>query len=169
MARPKRRLLPLTPRPTNCHSERSDPAFSCAPVCGVPGRAVEEPYSCKLVGGVPPSSVLSQRSTFQPSNLQRSNVFSELSPVLSYNYKLFCTSEKRNPFLFKQIRTLLQKHPGGGYPLRINARIAKPTEAVQIRRTSPKSVARVLRTSSSTRIIPTNGISPAAITIGSNE
>ena len=28
---------------------------------------------------------------------------------------LFCTHKKLNPFLFKQFRTLLQKHPGWGY------------------------------------------------------
>src|SRR5262249_7909845 len=37
-----------------------------------------------------------------------------------------------------------------------------------IRRTSPASVARVLRTSSKTRIIPTNGIKPATTTIELN-
>ena len=40
--------------------------------------------------------------------------------------------------------------------------------SVHIRLTKPASVARVLRTSSKTKIIPTNGINPAAITIGSN-
>ena len=39
---------------------------------------------------------------------------------------------------------------------------------LQIRRTNPRSVAPVLRTSSKTRSIPIKGISPATIIIGSN-
>ena len=42
-----------------------------------------------------------------------------------------------------------------------------PEDQLQSRRTRPSSVARVLRTSKSTRTIPKNGTNPAAITIGS--
>src|SRR5262249_58732907 len=48
-----------------------------------------------------------------------------------------------------------------------NARDAD-LQRFHIRRTSPASVARVLRTSSKTRIIPTNGIKPATTTIELN-
>ena len=41
------------------------------------------------------------------------------------------------------------------------------TASRQMRRTSPSSVARVLRTRSSTRIMATKGTMPATITIGS--
>src|SRR6266705_2982956 len=37
------------------------------------------------------------------------------SPLFSYTYRLFCTCQKLNPFLFMQFRTLCQKHPGGGW------------------------------------------------------
>ncbi len=37
------------------------------------------------------------------------------SPLFSYTYRLFCTCQKLNPFLFTQFRTLCQKHPGGGW------------------------------------------------------
>jgi uncharacterized protein YceH (UPF0502 family) len=36
------------------------------------------------------------------------------SSFFSRSYKLFCTTRKFNPFLFKQFRTLSQKHPGVG-------------------------------------------------------
>ncbi len=39
-------------------------------------------------------------------------------PLFSYTYRLFCTCQKLNPFLFTQFRTLCQKHPGGGWALR---------------------------------------------------
>src|SRR6266581_7393104 len=35
-------------------------------------------------------------------------------PLFSYTYRLFCTCQKLNPFLFMQFRPLFQKHPGGG-------------------------------------------------------
>jgi hypothetical protein len=54
--------------------------------------------------------------TFQPSNV--STVFG-LSRFFSCNSTLFCTIQNRILFLFNQIRTLLQKHPGGGYPPRL--------------------------------------------------
>src|SRR5882762_8181422 len=41
--------------------------------------------------------------------------------------------------------------------------------SLHIRRTNPCSVARVFRTSNNTRIMPMNGMSPAATMIGSNE
>src|SRR5712692_9098568 len=43
------------------------------------------------------------------SNLQ------PLTSVFSHYSTLFCTLQNLNPFVFKQIRTLLQKHPGGGW------------------------------------------------------
>ena len=38
------------------------------------------------------------------------------SSFFSDSCALFCISQKLNPFLFKQFRTLLQKHPGVGEP-----------------------------------------------------
>jgi hypothetical protein len=38
------------------------------------------------------------------------------SSFVSYSYELFCVPQKLNPFLFKQFRTLSQKHPGWGTP-----------------------------------------------------
>ena len=46
--------------------------------------------------------------------------------------------------------------------------IRKYVALLQIRRTKPRSVALLLRTSSKTRSIPIKGISPATIIIGSN-
>jgi hypothetical protein len=53
-------------------------------------------------------------STFKPSNMP---TFFVLSSAFSYPYKLFCTFQNLNSFVFKQIRTLSQKHPGVGYLL----------------------------------------------------
>lgn len=52
----------------------------------------------------------------------------------------------------------------------VNFRVRFTTlEGFHIRRTSPASVARVLRTSSKTTIMPTNGTKPTTTTIGSND
>lgn len=51
----------------------------------------------------------------------------------------------------------------------IPARPAALAVTSHIGRVSPRSVARVLRTSNSTRIIPTKGTSPATMMIVSNE
>ena len=50
-------------------------------------------------------------STFKPSNMP---TFFVLSSAFSCPCKLFCTFQTLNSFVFKQIRTLLQKHPGWG-------------------------------------------------------
>src|SRR5271163_164970 len=39
-----------------------------------------------------------------------------LTHVVSYSYKLFCTCRKHNSSIFKQLQTLLPKHPGWGIP-----------------------------------------------------
>jgi len=38
--------------------------------------------------------------------------------ILAHSFALFCLHAKPNSFLFMQFRTLSQKHPGVGYPLR---------------------------------------------------
>jgi len=38
------------------------------------------------------------------------------NPFFSYSSTLFCTHQELNSFIFKQIRTLSQKHPGWGIP-----------------------------------------------------
>jgi hypothetical protein len=42
---------------------------------------------------------------------------STLSSLFSNSSTLFCIHANLNPFLFKQFRTLSQKHPGAGIPL----------------------------------------------------
>jgi hypothetical protein len=49
--------------------------------------------------------------TFKPANLP---TLPDLSPFFSHSSELFCTVQKSNSFLFKQFRTLSQKHPGVG-------------------------------------------------------
>jgi hypothetical protein len=75
MARSKRRLLPVSLPPyLNCHSERSDPAFSCAPVRGAPGHAVEEPlFASPFFVFSPPHPVISNGAgrLFLSASLQR--------------------------------------------------------------------------------------------------
>src|SRR5229473_6851478 len=62
-------------------------------------------YPCrKLLSPLKPSSSLRPASPFQ-----------HLTSAFSYSSELFCTRQKLNSFLFKQFRTLLQKHPGVGY------------------------------------------------------
>src|SRR5207245_8532405 len=39
-----------------------------------------------------------------------------LTSAFSHSSTLFCTRQKLNSFLFKQFRTLSQKHPGWGTP-----------------------------------------------------
>jgi len=39
---------------------------------------------------------------------------SELFPLFSYSYALFCTHQNHNSFVFKRFRTLCAKHPGVG-------------------------------------------------------
>ncbi len=34
--------------------------------------------------------------------------------ILAHSFALFCTPQKRKSFLFKRLRTLCAKHPGGG-------------------------------------------------------
>ncbi len=58
------------------------------------------------VEGASHSETARSSSTFQR--------ISELSPFVSHSSELFCTHAKLNAFLFKQFRTLSQKHPGGG-------------------------------------------------------
>ncbi|SRR5712691_4939215 len=65
-------------------------------------------YPCrKLLSPLKPSSSLRPASPFQ-----------HLTSAFSYSSELFCTRQKLNSFLFKQFRTLSQKHPGVGYPSR---------------------------------------------------
>ncbi len=63
-------------------------------------------------------SALDFSSAPSSSSLHQSRItrHQPLSLFLSYFSKLFGTHQKRNPFVFKQIRTLSQKHPGWGYP-----------------------------------------------------
>src|SRR6266849_2327527 len=65
-------------------------------------------YPCrKLLSALKPSSSLRPASPFQ-----------HLTSAFSHSSELFCTRQKLNSFLFKQFRTLSQKHPGVGYPSR---------------------------------------------------
>jgi hypothetical protein len=57
-----------------------------------------------------------QRATFQRSDVP---TFFDLSLFLSYSSELFCVHQKLNSLVFKQFRTLLQKHPGWGTPISI--------------------------------------------------
>ena len=50
------------------------------------------------------------------SDFQRFDV-SDLSPLFSQRFALFCTHQNLNPFVLKRFRTLCQKPPGVGYPL----------------------------------------------------
>ncbi len=63
-------------------------------------------------------SALDFSSAPSSSSLHQSRItrHQPLSLFLSYFSKLFGTHQKRNPFVFKQIRTLSQKHPGWGIP-----------------------------------------------------
>jgi 23S rRNA pseudouridine1911/1915/1917 synthase len=72
-------------------------------------------------------------SWFSPltSNLQH------LTSAFSNSYELFCVCQKLNPLLFKQLRTLLPKHPGVGYPSRTacyNLTVSSPNTATRTAR-----------------------------------
>src|SRR5713101_2863501 len=57
-------------------------------------------------------------SPLKPStSLRPASPFQHLTSAFSYSSELFCTPQKLNSFLFKQFRTLSQKHPGVGVPL----------------------------------------------------
>jgi hypothetical protein len=57
------------------------------------------------------------------SNLWTFQRVSDLSPFFSTMRALFCTGTKFNSFLFKRFRTLCQKPPGVGVPLRFRGTI----------------------------------------------
>src|SRR6266446_5888191 len=58
-------------------------------------------------------------SPLKPStSLRPASPFQHLTSAFSHSSTLFCTPQKLNSFLFKQFRTLSQKHPGVGYPSR---------------------------------------------------
>src|SRR6266849_9589306 len=65
-------------------------------------------FNCQLL-----TSFLATSQSSNPPTCKRG--FS-LTSVFSHSSKLFCTTQNCNSFVFKQIRTLSQKHPGGGYP-----------------------------------------------------
>jgi hypothetical protein len=49
-----------------------------------------------------------------------------LTHVVSYSYKLFCTCRRNNSSIFKQLQTLLPKHPGWGYPFHRGCGLLQP-------------------------------------------
>ena len=61
-----------------------------------------------------------------PSNIpacQRLLAYLFYFHTLAHSFARFCTHQKLNPFLFKRFRTLCEKAPGVGVPLRFSTRI----------------------------------------------
>jgi hypothetical protein len=82
-----------------------------------PSKSSSSRHPKSVITLSPLACAFAKNTRVYPSHRSRSSQHSlnfELTHSASYDYKLFCISKKPNPRVSIGLRTLLQKHPGGG-------------------------------------------------------